>query len=95
MKNKLSDFNYKRNITSRNTLVFFSFTNNACIFKYGRLIESGVEGQKVTSHTWCLNTKDNANPRTLCVGIAFKEHWHYGGEMYKDLMEEHLVFDHK
>jgi hypothetical protein len=50
MRSKLSGFNYKHNITFRNTLVFFFFIDSTCTFKYGHLIEPGVEGHKVTSH---------------------------------------------
>jgi hypothetical protein len=46
---KLSSFNYKCNLTSRNTFVFSSFTNSLYTFKICHFIELGVKGQKVAS----------------------------------------------
>ncbi len=40
------NFNYKRNLVSRSTLAS-SFTGSIYTFKYGHLVEPGVEGQKL------------------------------------------------
>ncbi len=60
IRSKLSSFNYKHNLTSKNTFVFFSFTCNVCTFKYSHFIEPRVEGQKVTSQ-YLLEITNNTN----------------------------------
>ncbi len=47
---KLFGFNYKCNLTFKNTFCIFSFIGSICTFKYSHLIEPRVEGQKVASH---------------------------------------------
>jgi hypothetical protein len=74
---KLSGSNYKRNLTSRNTFVFFSsFIGNICIFKYSHIIELGEEGQKVAPQSnvgpcWPTSCIIGAHPFSHLLYRAF------------------------
>jgi len=78
---KLLGFNYKCNLTFKNTFTF-SFINSICTFKYSHLIELGVEGQKVASQQVLKNMFEIHNhlqTYSLELEIIFEELWQRTG----------------
>jgi hypothetical protein len=70
---KLLDFNYKCNLTFRNTLAFLSFTGSICNFKYNHLLEPRVEGQEVASHS--LDSSTIRPIRKIFANLGVHKGW--------------------
>jgi hypothetical protein len=71
----LINFNYKRNLAFRIILAFFpSLVAN--VLRHNHLVEPGVEGRKVTSHS-VIDTKGqrkiNCTPNLFCLLVVFNK----------------------
>jgi hypothetical protein len=87
---KVLDFNYKNNLTFKNTFAFLSFTGSICTFKYNHFIEPRIEGHKVASHSISVLTLFllRVVPQFFNAPLKLHKFWLYVDDMNRCISDK-------